>query len=98
MSPKAILWREFREDYPDGTFVELIIWLVPISIERPHGLKYRLYFGTNNGTCILRYDNEKGKSDHSHMGTREESYLFISPEKLLLDFWNDVAKYRKELL
>jgi hypothetical protein len=70
---------------------------IPFSEEKPHGLKYRLHFGTDSGTCILRYDNEKGKGDHRHIGTKEEPYLFISPEKLLQDFLNDVAKYRKEL-
>ncbi len=51
----------------------------------------------SDGTCLCRYDNEKGKSDHRHIGNREEPYLFTTPEKLLQDFWNDVANYRKGL-
>ena len=27
----------------------------------PYGLKYRLYYGLADGTCIVRYDNESGK-------------------------------------
>jgi len=43
--------------------------------ERPHGLKYRLYYGLADGTCQVRYDNERGKGDHRHYGKQEESIL-----------------------
>lgn len=39
--------------------------------ERPHGLKYLLYYGTGD-ECLVRYDNERGKGDHRHYGEREE--------------------------
>src|SRR5271156_2070025 len=98
MSPRAVLWDKFRKEYADGTFVELAIWLVPISKDHPHGLKYRLHFGDTAGNFFLRYDNEKGKGDHSHIGMKEKPYVFITTEKLLEDFWNDVAAYRKKLI
>jgi hypothetical protein len=46
--------------------VEMVIWTLPrASNDRPHGLKYRLYCG-RDGNCLVRYDNETGKSDHRH--------------------------------
>ena len=39
---------------------------------------------------IVRYDNERGKGDHRHIGQHEEAYLFVSLEKLIEDFWRDV--------
>ena len=52
-------------------------------------LKYSLFYG-RPGERIVGYDNERGKGDHRHYRTREERYLFVSFEKLLTDFWNDV--------
>jgi hypothetical protein len=61
--------------------------------DRPLALKYRLYFG-RGGKCLVRYDNETGKGDHKHVGEKEISFLFTTPEKLLDDFWDDVDKWR----
>lgn len=59
--------------------------------ERPHGLKYSLFFG-RDGERIIAYDNEAGKGDHRHYGDREEPYRFTTMENLIADFWNDVKK------
>jgi hypothetical protein len=78
---------------PDGAIMELVIWRLPRATpDRPHGLKYRLYFG-RRGICLVRYDNESGKGDHRHIKGREESYRFVSVEKLRRDFETDIAKY-----
>ena len=87
----------FKEEYDDGTLVEAVVWKVPKDKERPHGLKYRLHFGKLDGTCITRYDNEKGKGNHRHVGNKEESYKFISLDKLLADFRADVEKYKRRI-
>ena len=91
----AELLSYFKEEYDDGTFVEAVVWKVPKDKERPHGLKYRLHFGKLDGTCITRYDNEKGKGNHRHIGSKEESYKFINLDKLLADFRADVEKYKR---
>jgi hypothetical protein len=40
-----------------SVLVEMMIWALPqASIERRHGLKYRLYCG-RDGECLVRYDN-----------------------------------------
>lgn len=54
--------------FPDGSIVEMTIWQLPEATpERPHGLKYSLYFG-HEGERIVGYDNERGKGDHKHLG------------------------------
>ena len=75
---KATLIIHRKENWSDGTIVEMVIWRLPEpDAERPHGLKYRLYCG-RSGECLVRYDNERGKGDHRHYGGREESYRFTS--------------------
>ena len=59
-----------------------------------HGYKYRLYYGAG-GVCRIRYDNERGKGDHRHVGGREEDYLFRTLEELLEDFRRDVDNWRQ---
>ena len=80
----------------DGTIVEIRIWLLPqTTSERPHGLKYSLFYG-RAGHRIIGYDNETGKGDRRHYGPREMPYAFESMERLLQDFFADVAKERGE--
>jgi hypothetical protein len=79
----------------DGYIQEIVIWRLPRRTkERQHGLKYRLYYGLADGTCIIRYDNEKGKGDHRHIGDKEEPYKFKGLSQLLDDFLADVKKSR----
>ena len=77
---------------PDGAIVEMIIWQIPdTSSERPHGLKYSLFYG-RDGVRIVGYDNERGKGDHKHIGEVETRYRFESVEKLVADFMADVER------
>ena len=76
----------------DGAIVEMMIWQLPrASAERPHGLKYRLYFG-RDGKRIVGYDNERGKGDHKHLGEVEIRYRFVSLAQLVTDFLADVER------
>lgn len=82
--------------YRDGAIREMIIWRLPkIDQKRPHGLKYRLYYGYP-GSCLVRYDNERGKGDHRHYGDYEEDYTWVSVQKLMADFKADIEKLRGE--
>ncbi len=86
------LWEE-RVVMPDGAIVEIMIWRLPKTTpERPHGIKYRLYYGSADGRCLVRYDNESGKGDHRHERRREAPYRFLSVRRLLQDFWADVMR------
>ncbi len=54
----------YREKYvcSDGVIREMVLWKLPQKTsDRPHGLKYSLYYGLADGTCVVRYDNETGK-------------------------------------
>jgi hypothetical protein len=80
----------------DGAIVEMTIWRLPTtSTERPHGLKYSLFFG-RDGVRFVGYDNERGKGDHKHLGETESRYKFESVEKLVADFLADVERMTHE--
>ena len=87
---KARLLQKSKEEFAGGGIVETAVWeMAEATPDRPHSLKYRLYCG-RNGECIVRYDNETGKGDHRHYGTREESYRYSTFAKLAEDFLADV--------
>ena len=84
-----------KEVRDDGSIVEIVIW----ELQEPlppstHRYKYRLYFG-GNGVSQVRYDNERGKGDHRHIGNEEFEYIFASVEKLLEDFKADVERWEQ---
>jgi hypothetical protein len=76
-------------------FVEIVVWRLPrlVSGSR-HVFKYRLALVVDE-VCVLRYDNETGKGDHRHVGTKEARYSFVDPDTLLADFWRDVERLRR---
>jgi len=91
---KAKLLLRNKRVYGNGAIREMVIWKLPEADgERPHGLKYSLYYGID-GTCLVRYDNERGKGDHRHYGDNEENYEFFSVEQLLADFQSDIERLR----
>lgn len=82
--------RKFHLD--DGSIVQIKVWRLPsASPERPHGLKYSLFFG-RPGERIISYDNEAGKGDHRHYRDREEHYRFVSLERMIRDFEDDIRR------
>lgn len=92
---KAALISREKFFYEDGAMREMILWkLRERSSVRPHGLKYRLYYGLADGTCIVRYDNEAAKGDHRHVRGKEEPYEFRSVEALVADFLSDIERAR----
>ena len=92
---KAILRLRDRSRFPDGDFVELVIWEVPTPVlPSRHKFKYSLAYIVE-GQRVIGYDNERGKGDHRHYGKREEAYAFISLERLLDDFIADVEMLRR---
>ena len=82
-----------KEIRDDGSIVEIVVW----QLDEPlapcqHGYKYRLFYGTAD-ECRVRYDNERGKGDHRHVGANEKTYAFINLETLLADFERDVTNW-----
>jgi hypothetical protein len=41
----------------------------------------------------VRYDNERGKGDHRHVGREESAYHFTTIEQLIDDFRADVEQW-----
>ncbi|MDQ5908337.1 MAG: hypothetical protein QG599_428 [Pseudomonadota bacterium] len=80
----------------ETVFVELVAW----KVQRPvpgslHNYKYGLAL-VADGVCVLRYDNEAGKGDHRHWGGQETPYVFTDIDQLVVDFFNDVTRWRDE--
>ena len=93
---KATLLHHDKFIYDDGAIREMVLWQLPEkTFDRPHGLKYRLFYGLADGTCMVRYDNETGKGDHRHKGGRERPYEFKDVETLVADFKSDIESHRK---
>ena len=77
-------------------FAELVLWRVPTPVAgSSHAFKYRLAYVVN-GSCVVRYDNETGKSDHRHFNARESRHTFETPGKLIADFQADIARWNHE--
>ena len=91
-----LIYRE-KYIYSDGAIREMVLWQLPRkSPDRSHGLKYWLYYGFGDGTCLVRFDDESGKGDHKHVGGQEESYQFIGVERLVADFLAEIEKARRK--
>jgi len=89
---KARLLLDTKTVLSDGRIIQRKIWQLPKSNDESLlGFKYRLYCGLN-GQTIVRYDNEKGKGDHRHVGPEETEmpYPLESLAKLLADFAQDI--------
>lgn len=77
-----------------GGVVEIVVWKVPSPVPpSQHAFKYRLVF-VRDGQRIVGYDNERGKGDHRHLGTREQTYGFTGVDTLIRDFLADVEATR----
>ena len=74
----------------------MTIWQLPqATLERPHGLKYSLFYG-RGGERVVGYDNERGKGDHKHLLDVETRYKFVSVEKMVADFLADIERMKNE--
>jgi hypothetical protein len=89
---KAALIEDLKFVFDDGFIIEIRVWRLPAATgERPHGLKYSLFYG-RKGERIVGYDNEAGKGDHRHLRGVETPYAFTTFERLIADFQRDVRR------
>jgi len=92
---KAKLIEKSRTNLTDEAFVEIALWLLPSPVPgSAHKFKYRLALVVN-GECVLRYDNERGKGDHRHIGGSEEYFEFTTLKALINAFNQDVERMLK---
>ncbi len=93
---RALLLLRTRIVYDVDAFAELLLWQLPQRLPgSKHEFKYRLAYVVD-GTCVVRYDNERGKGDHRHAGEREAAYDFATVDKLLADFRKDIERWNRE--
>lgn len=77
-------------------FAEVAVWRVPqAGAPSTHAFKYRLAYVVR-GDCVVRYDNERGKGDHRHVGATESPYAFSTPDQLMSDFTADIVRWNHE--
>jgi len=86
--------KHLRQEFQDGTFVEVVAYEVQTSEQYPEEYKYRFRYGTSQET-ILRYDNSHGKHDRHFGGTREHTD-FEGLEEHLETFFKEVENLRRD--
>jgi len=93
---KAVALIRRRVILATDAFVDIVVWRVPKPVPpAEHPFKYRLAYVVE-GECVVRYDNERGKGDHRHVGDRESDYAFSDPDQLMRDFNADIARWNHE--
>lgn len=93
---RAILLIRRRIVLAPDAFVDVVVWRVPQPVPpSAHAFKYRLAYIVA-GECVLRYDNERNKGDHRHVGTVEAPYAFSTSGQLMADFNADIARWNHE--
>lgn len=94
--PKATLLFRYKQALPGGKIVEVVVWHLSESLPgSDHLFKYRLYYGLTDGTCLVRYDNERGKGDHKHIEGQELAYRFRDVDTLQADFRADIRRHHE---
>lgn len=85
----------YQEKWMEGDhIVEIKVWSVPVTKEKPHGYKYSLVY-VKAGRRIVGYDNGEGRGDHRHYQGKEERYEFTDLDKLMQDFYEDIGRWWK---
>ncbi len=91
----AKLLEKSRKVIDETTFFEVVLWHLPEPVPgSAHPFKYRLALVVN-GECVLRYDNERGKGDHRHLGDQEENITFTTFGALFEAFQTDMERILK---
>ena len=80
---------------PDNSIIEVKIWSVPATSDKPHGFKYSLVY-IKNGERVLGYDNHEGRGDHRHFKGSESSYKFKSIDRLFEVFYEEARRIKNE--
>jgi hypothetical protein len=92
-----------------GFWIKVCVCRTKARESAPHGISYSLTLHSPSGQRVVGYDNAHPLSqrrgmrrvveltnDHRHYRDRLEPYPFASAEKLMEDFWGDVARFLQE--
>lgn len=84
-----------RIQIADNAFATIrILQVDPAILGSQHQYKYSLAYIVD-GHCVMRYDNERGKGDHKHIGEREYPVTFSTIENLIASFQADINLLRR---
>lgn len=91
---KGRLVRHTKVKEDNGNIIEVKMWQVDPSPDKPHGYKYSLVYIVG-GKRVVGYDNSEGKDGHRRYGDRTEAYQFKDLRTLAEDFYKDIERYRE---
>ena len=77
-----------------GNTVEIKLWAVEKSSDKPYGYKYSLVY-IEDAKRVIGYDNAEQKGDHRHFGDTTAPYAFTGVNQLIRDFYGDIASYNR---
>jgi len=79
----------------DNAFATIrILQVDPAILGSHHQYKYSMAYVVD-GLCVMRYDNERGKGDHKHIGEQEYPTTFTTIENLIASFRADINMLRR---
>jgi hypothetical protein len=97
--------------YDSGFVAQFKVKEIAATPEKPHGVSYSLTFHAAGGRRLMGYDNAHGVAhkggrfvgrqpafDHWHRDETDDGrpYQFVSAEKLIADFFDEVERILKE--
>ncbi|HEX9559333.1 MAG TPA: DUF6516 family protein [Reyranella sp.] len=97
--------------YDGGYVARFTVKRIAATPEKPHGVSYSLTFHAADGRRLMGYDNahrvphrggrfvsRHAAFDHWHRNETDEGqpYRFVSAEKLIADFFDEIARILKE--
>ncbi|MFA6055929.1 MAG: DUF6516 family protein [Thermodesulfovibrionales bacterium] len=93
MKAELLIHDKVKDEY--GGIVEVKVWSVSKTEDKPHGFKYSLVY-VKYDKRLIGYDNAEGKGDHRHYRDKETSYKFAGIDKLFEDFFRDLKEVKKD--
>jgi hypothetical protein len=85
-----------KRRFEDGTVLRVRVLSVPESEKFPDGVKYRLHFGTEDETTLIRYDNSHGVHERHTEDGLDEDHEFLGYDVIQERFWAEVKQFRDE--
>ena len=89
-----MLLRHEKVTDEQGNTVEIKLWKIPPTPDKPKGYKYSLAYVVD-GKRVIGYDNSEQKGDHRHYESLEVPYAFSSLRQLAEDFMADVQRFKR---
>lgn len=83
MRAKLIL---HTKEMQGNEIVEIRIWQVPKSPDKPDGLKFSIVY-IKDGNRLIGYDNAEGRGYHRHLLNKEDPYQFTDISRTSGSCW-----------